>query len=191
MGLQIQPVPLLPGFLPPPLQWYHPAQRLDHPCCHASPFSVQTRHLTFLVGEAPSAISGYALPDDGKYQEDNVHLVLSFTDGSLGTIDYLANGDKSLSKERLEVFTGGQVAILDDFRTLELIDNGRRQVQRSRLRQDKGHLAEWQAFEQAILNRGAPPIPYEQLYGVSLASISAVEALRNGKTIPLSTRREP
>jgi predicted dehydrogenase/threonine dehydrogenase-like Zn-dependent dehydrogenase len=176
------------GYLPAS-HWLHdPAQgggRIIGEACHFIDY------LTFLVGEAPSAISGYALPDDGKYQEDNVHLVLSFPDGSLGTIDYLANGDKSFPKERLEVFTGGQVAVLDDFRTLELINNGRRQVQRSRLRQDKGHLAEWQAFEHSILERGAPPIPYEQLFGVSLASISAVEALRSGRTIPLSTRREP
>lgn len=176
------------GYLPAS-HWLHdPAQgggRIIGEACHFIDY------LTFLVGEAPISVSGYALPDDGKYQEDNVHLVLSFPDGSLGTVDYLANGDKSLPKERLEVFTAGQVAVLDDFRTLELINNGRRQVRRSRLRQDKGHQAEWQVFEHAILNHGAPPIPYEQLYGVSLTSITAVEAVRSGKTMPLSMRREP
>ena len=114
---------------------------------------------------------------------------MNFPDGSLGTINYLANGDKSLPKERLEVFTGGQVVVLDDFRKLELVDNGKKQVLRSRLRQDKGHQEEWQVFQDAIINHAAPPIPYEQLYTVSLTSISAVDALRTGETIPLSLRQ--
>ena len=138
------------------------------------------------MGESPTSVSCYALPDNGKYQEDNIHLVLNFPDGSLGTIDYLANGDKSLPKERLEVFTGGQVAVLDDFRTLELFDNGRRKRQHSRLRQDKGHLAQWLVFQEAIVNNREPPIPYEQLYSVSLASILAINALRTGEKIRLS-----
>jgi len=176
------------GYLPPS-HWLHDPQqgggRIIGEACHFIDY------LTFLVGEEPTSITVFGLPEDGKYQEDNLHLVLNFPDGSLGTIDYLANGDKSLPKERLEVFTGGQVAVLDDFRTLELVDNGKRKVLRSRLSQDKGHQAEWQVFQAAILNREAPPIPYEQLYAVSLASISAVEALRSGNTIPIAKRLEP
>jgi predicted dehydrogenase/threonine dehydrogenase-like Zn-dependent dehydrogenase len=173
------------GFLPPS-HWLHdPDQgggRIIGEACHFIDY------LTFLVGEAPISVAAYGLPDDGKYKEDCVHIVLKFADGSLGVVNYLANGDKSIPKERLEVFTGGQVAVLDDFRTLELVENGNRQVMRSRLRQDKGHQAEWQFFQDAILNHESPPIPYEQLYSVSLASISAVEALRTGETISLSKR---
>jgi predicted dehydrogenase/threonine dehydrogenase-like Zn-dependent dehydrogenase len=173
------------GYLPAS-HWLHdPIQgggRIIGEACHFIDY------LTFLVGDVPSSVAAFGLPDAGKYQEDNLHLVLSFPDGSLGTIDYLANGDKSIPKERLEVFSGGQVAILDDFRTLELVENGTRRVLRSRLRQDKGHKAEWQFFQDAIINQEAPPIPFEQLYAVSLASISAVEALRTGDTIPISVR---
>jgi hypothetical protein len=52
-------------------------------------------------------------------------------------VTYLANGDKSFPKERVEVFTGGRVAVLDDYRSLELIHDGKRELVRSRLRQDK------------------------------------------------------
>jgi predicted dehydrogenase len=173
------------GYLPPS-HWLHdPNQgggRIIGEACHFIDY------LTFLVGEAPISIAAIGLPDDGKYQEDNIHLVLEFPDGSLGTIDYLANGEKSFAKERLEVFTGGQIAVLDDFRSLELIQNGQRKVLRSRLRQEKGHLEEWQTFQQTILARKDPPIPYDQLFGISLASIFAVEALRSGDTIPIPRR---
>jgi predicted dehydrogenase len=171
------------GYLPPG-HWLHDpiigGGRIIGEACHFIDF------LSFLVGDAPVSVSAYGLPDDGSYQEDNIHLVLEFLDGSLGTIDYLANGDRSIPKERLEVFTEGKVAVLGDFRTLELVQDGKKQVLRSRLRQDKGHQAEWQVFQQAILAGEKPPIPYNQLYGVSLASIQAVEALRNRKTVPIA-----
>jgi predicted dehydrogenase len=109
-----------------------------------------------------------------------VVLTFEFPDGSLGTVTYLANGDKSLPKERVEVFAGGRVAILDDFRKLTLIRDGRRKVHRARWRQDKGHKAEWAAFVSAIAEGGEPPIPYEQLIGVSRATFAALGALREG-----------
>jgi predicted dehydrogenase len=141
--------------------------------------------LSFLVSSPPVAVSALALPDAGKYCQDNFVLNFEFTDGSLGTLTYLANGDKGFPKERVEVFCAGSVAVLDDFRSFESIRDGKRQGMRSRLRQDKGHRAEWQAFTQAILNGGAPPIPYPQLIGDSQAAFSAVEAVRSGMKVAI------
>lgn len=134
--------------------------------------------LSFLAGALPATVAAHALPDQGRYQEDNAVLTFTFPDGSLGTLSYLANGDKSVPKERVEVFCGGRVAVLDDFRSLEMVFDGKRQVHRSPLRQDKGHLAEWQAFSAAILAGGPPPIPYTHLFGVTRATFAAVQALR-------------
>lgn len=135
--------------------------------------------VSFLAGQSPRSVCAASLPDGGRYREDNVVMTLCYPDGSLGTVSYLANGDKSFPKERVEVFCGGRVAVLDDFRSLEMIEDGRRQVMRSRLRQDKGHAAEWQAFAAAIQQGGPPPIPYEQLLGVTQATFAAVRALHN------------
>ena len=175
------------GYLPAS-HWLHDLSqgggRIIGEGCHFIDF------LTFLVGEAPKSVAAFALPDEGHYQEDNVHLSLTFPDGSIGTVDYLANGDKAFPKERLEVFTAGQVGVLDDFRTLELVQNGKRQYHRARLRQDKGHRAEWQTFTDAVIHGGPPPIPYDQLYGVSMAAICALEALRTGNSVSIPSRIE-
>ena len=112
-------------------------------------------------------------------------MTFTFPDGSLGTVSYLANGDKAFPKERVEVFSGGRVAVLDDFRSLELVADGKRQVERSRLRQDKGHQAEWRAFASAIQAGGPPPIPYEHLFGVQRATFAALEALRTRQAVRL------
>ncbi|PKN94464.1 MAG: hypothetical protein CVU44_05100 [Chloroflexi bacterium HGW-Chloroflexi-6] len=137
--------------------------------------------LTFLVGSAPLSVSAAALPDGGKYREDNVSMTFRFADGSIGVVDYLANGDKSFAKERVEVFCGGQVAVLDDFRILETVRDGKRKTVKL-MGQDKGHFNEMQALVSAIRS-GQPPIPYEQLIGVTQASFAAVESIRQGKTI--------
>jgi hypothetical protein len=45
--------------------------------------------------------------------------------------------------------------------------------------QDKGWRDEWVAFSKAIREGGEPPIPYEQLVGVTKTTIAAVESLHN------------
>jgi predicted dehydrogenase/threonine dehydrogenase-like Zn-dependent dehydrogenase len=169
---------------PLPLEhWLHdPGQgggRIVGEACHFIDF------LTFLLGAPPICVQSKGLPDDGRYQEDNVLLTFEFPDGSVGTITYLAAGDRAFPKERLEVIGGGRVAVLDDFRRLETSAHGRHRVQRSWLRQDKGHRAIWQAFVNAIMTGGLPPIPYDQLFAVSMASFAAVESLRSGEAVTL------
>ncbi len=140
--------------------------------------------ITFLVGAAPVCVSAFAIPDNGKYREDNVSLTLTFPDGSIGVVDYLANGDRSVAKERVEVFGGGRIAVLDDFRKLETVDNGRRKVVTAA--QDKGWKDEWVALAKAIKEGCEPPIPYEQLVGVTKATLAAVESIRSRAVVGIS-----
>jgi predicted dehydrogenase/threonine dehydrogenase-like Zn-dependent dehydrogenase len=141
--------------------------------------------ITFLVGQVPLSVSAHALPDNGKYREDNVSMTFTFPDGSVGVVDYLANGHKAFPKERVEVYCGGRVAVLEDFRSLEMVQDGRRKVVKSALKQDKGHAGEWQAFVKAIREGGQPPIPYEHLIGVTKATFAAVESLRSQGPVTL------
>jgi predicted dehydrogenase len=174
------------GYIPPN-HWVHdPVQgggRIIGEGCHFVDF------LTFLAGDPPVSVTARALPNAGRYREDNVVLIFTFPDGSLGTLSYLSNGDKAFPKERVEVFCGGLVAVLDDYRSLETVQVGRRQVWRSRLRQDKGHQAEWEAFTAAITSGGPPPIPYRHLFGVTTATFAAVQALRSGETVAIQAPR--
>jgi predicted dehydrogenase/threonine dehydrogenase-like Zn-dependent dehydrogenase len=171
------------GFIPAS-HWTHDTEqgggRIIGEGCHFIDF------LTFLVGSPPIAVTAAGLPDGGRYREDNAVLTFSFPDGSVGVVSYLANGDKAFPKERVEVFSAGRVAVLDDFRSLELVSNGRRKVFHSRLRQDKGHRQEWQAFAAAIRTGGPAPIPYDQLFGVMNATFASVEALRTGNKVLIS-----
>lgn len=175
------------GYIPPKHWVYDPVQgggRIIGEGCHFVDF------ITFLVGAAPVSVSAHALPDIGKYREDNVSMTFTFPDGSIGVVDYLASGDKSFPKERVEVFCGGCVAVLDDFRALETVKDGKKKTAKL-IGQDKGHFREMQAFAQVIRSGGQPPIPYDQLMGVTKATFAAVQSLRTGQPVMINGDLQP
>ncbi len=101
---------------------------------------------------------------------DTLTLQLGFADGSIGTVNYFANGSKAFPKERLEVFASGRVLQLDNFRKLRGYGwSGFRKL--NLWRQDKGQKACASAFVSAIEQGGVQPIPFEEIIEVSRISI--------------------
>jgi len=143
--------------------------------------------LIFLSGSVPVEVHAATLPNPGQYADENAIISLRFSNGSQATINYLANGDRSFSKERLEVFGGGAVAVLDDFRGLELVHEGHREVSRCRWRQDKGHAALWQAFSRALQKAGPSPIPFHEIVASTLATLRIKESIAFGGSVPMDT----
>ena len=101
---------------------------------------------------------------------DTLSILLTFADGSTGTVHYFANGSKSFPKERLEVFVGGRVLQLDNFR--KLTGFGWPGFRKMNLwRQDKGQRACAAAFVQALRTGGPTPIPFDEILEVSRVAI--------------------
>lgn len=102
--------------------------------------------------------------------QDTLNLQLGFADGSIGTVHYFANGSKAFPKERLEVFAGGRVLQLDNFRRLNAY--GWPKFKPLKLwRQDKGQKACAAAFVQALREGGPAPIPLAEILEVSRVTI--------------------
>lgn len=128
--------------------------------------------LRFLADSPISGVSALpALGSEGR-STDTASIALSFANGSIGSIHYFTNGSRSFPKERLEVFAGGGVLKLDNFRSLESFSwpgfRGRRLW-----RQDKGNRACIQRFVDATRGGAPAPIPFPELVEVSRASIDA------------------
>jgi predicted dehydrogenase len=138
-------------------------------------------YLTFLNGSLPVSVHATAMADP-LHLNDVLNISLAFRNGSIGTISYFANGDKSLAKERLEVFAHGCTAVLDDFKSLTTYASGRKTVKK-RLNQDKGQKDEVHAFIQAVLDGGASPISWEEIYSTSIVSFNILESVRTGSCI--------
>ena len=143
--------------------------------------------LTFLAGSPVVGVQARPIGSSARYSGDNVLASLRFANGSEGTISYLANGDRSFSKERIEVFGGGSTAVLEDFRRLELVRNGRKETIRSRWRQDKGHGAEWASFVQSVQRPKEPSIRFEDLLCSTLATLRVNESVATGKPLAVDT----
>jgi predicted dehydrogenase len=106
--------------------------------------------------------------------DDNVTIVLKFADASVGTVHYLANGDKGFPKERLEVFCAGRVLQLDNFRKLRAW--GWPGFTKMNLwRQDKGQEACARAFIDAVKGGGQAPIAQREIFEVSRVTIEAAQ----------------
>ena len=139
--------------------------------------------LVFLVGHPVVQVytAGYGAAEAPIQARDNLAITLSFADGSVGTVTYTADGSPRVSKERLEVFSGGRAAILDDYRSLEL-SGPSGSVRRKGGRQDKGHNREIEAFVRGV-EHGVAPVPLAEVANVSLATLAVVESLRTSQPV--------
>ena len=172
------------GYLPPD-HWVNDREqgggRILGELCHFADL------LMFLAASPIVEVEARGVRNAGRYSGDNILVSLRFANGSEGTISYLANGDRAFSKERIEVFGGGAVAVLEDFRRLELVRDGRKETIHSRWRQDKGHRNEWAAFAQFVQRRCVAPIAFEDLVCSTLATLRIDESVATAKRVPVDT----
>lgn len=117
--------------------------------------------------------------------DDSVLITLRFADGSNGCIAYLAEGDKTLPKERVEIFGEGKVFVLDDFRDALFYRNGREEKLKLR-KQDKGQAEEAKAVCRMVLEDGPAPIALEELAATTRATFRIKDSLRSGNPVKLN-----
>lgn len=113
---------------------------------------------------------------------DNVCISVRFTDGSVASVVYTADGAKAQSKERVEVFGGGRSAFIDDFRSAEFFDGDTGQRRRRGTAQDKGQHAMLNAWIEG-LRSGTPSTSANTFIAVSAATIAAVESMMVGAPV--------
>lgn len=128
-----------------------------------------------VIGSPITTVAATGLPDGAVYSADNVSVTLTFADGSVANLLYLANGDRSVGKEFFEVFCQGGTARLHDFRTLDLARGGK--VEKFKSVQDKGHRTELELTVAAIRSGHPSPIPFEQLCEVTETTLLVQRAI--------------
>ena len=116
---------------------------------------------------------------DRRVVDDTVMITLSFENGSHAAIQYLCNGSRAYPKERVEIFGGGRVLKIDNFK--KMTGFGYRKFRRMSLRfgQDKGHVGEMHRFIESVGSRVEFPIPFDEIVEVSCLSIEIADALAN------------
>jgi predicted dehydrogenase/threonine dehydrogenase-like Zn-dependent dehydrogenase len=141
--------------------------------------------MQFFTQSEPIAVHAQCLSADNAQMpdQDNVAVCITFRNGSVGQITYVATGDRLLAKERIEVFGGGQTVIIDDFRRGEhYVGGARRKLNMS----GKGHQEGVEAFLRAVRGGQPSPIPLESLVRTSATTFAILDSLRTG--LPQSLR---
>ena len=136
--------------------------------------------MRFLAGAPIVRVQAMGMIENSYHDttEDKAVISLQFENGSVGSIQYFANGGKAFPKERFDVFVENSVMQLDNFRTLKSYGGRKFKTQR-RMRQDKGQQNCVQAFVDGLSEGVGAPIPFDEIVEVSRAAIEAAEQIRN------------
>ena len=141
----------------------------------------------FVIASPVQSVSAFGLPDGARYFRDNVAVTLSFEDGSIANLLYLANGDTAVPKEYFEVFCAGSVARLDDFRTVSLTRNHKTRVLHTH--KDKGHGRELELTIEAMRTGQPSPIAFEQLVEITEVTHTVHDLLTQGRAVSLPAQQ--
>jgi predicted dehydrogenase/threonine dehydrogenase-like Zn-dependent dehydrogenase len=134
----------------------------------------------FLVGAAIERVEVVsARARDGRAIDDVAMIQLSFADGSVGAIQYLANGSKAMPKERLELHFDGKSIRLDNFKKISAVGIPGLSTALPKP-QDKGHAALVASFMESVRSGRESPIPLAEILEVSAISIEAGRLARTG-----------
>ncbi len=140
--------------------------------------------MVYLTGGKVVSVAAMQVGGRMPVKEDKMSVVLSFADGSIGTVNYFGNGNKSYPKEMLEIYSEGRILKLNNFRSVEGYGfRGFRKFQTWQM--DKGHRAEVAAFVSLVEKGGKPLISFSDIVNVTLSSFAAVASAREGRWIDL------
>lgn len=107
---------------------------------------------------------------------DNCVATLRLRDGSIGTLIYVANGDTTAGKERIEVFGQNRTAVIDNWRQATITSKGKTR-RLSAGATGKGHAAEMQAFIDAARTGSDACLPFGDAVACTAATFAIATSL--------------
>ncbi|MGC8748905.1 MAG: bi-domain-containing oxidoreductase [Candidatus Kapaibacteriota bacterium] len=138
--------------------------------------------LMFLADSTPISVFAESLSHrlSGATTDDTAAITLKFEDGSIGVIEYFANGNKNLEKEYIEIFSEGNTFLLNNFKLLTIFYNNK--INTKKFDGTKGHREE---IEETIesFSKWKSPIDFSGIKIATLTTFAIVESLRSGRKV--------
>lgn len=169
------------GFLPPDHWIQNPeigGGRIIGEVCHFVDI------MQFLSDSNPISVFAEALSHnlENRTFRDTIAITIKFDDGSLGIIEYFANGSNQVPKEYFEVYCENKTVILNNFQDLSIFTN---KVKKIKLNKSKGHKEEIEATLESFA-KGHSPILFDSLFLTSLTTFAIIDSLKFGTKIDIS-----
>lgn len=168
------------GFIPSEV-WVHDLKtgggRIIGEACHFIDLC------SFLTDSIVTSVCMNAMGENPEDNTDNASILLRYKDGSNAVINYFANGSKSYSKERVEIYTQEKTLVLDNWR--ELKGYGCKGFTKMKKSMDKGHTTQFSLLNERILRGGEALIPFCSIINTTKASFACIESLKLNKWIEI------
>lgn len=137
--------------------------------------------ISFIAGSNVKSICINAMGTHPSENSDNVSILLKYENGTNAVINYFANGSKSYSKERVEVYHQERTLVMDNWRKLNAY--GFKNFNSSSSSQDKGHQNQFELLINSVVNGGDSIISFDQIINTTKASFGAIESLKTGSWV--------
>ena len=140
--------------------------------------------MQFITGSIPvwvfarSALTNHEDPNS----ERNIAAHIEFSDGSIGTIQFMTNGNRKYPKEVITINSEGKTAVLTEFKNIQLYDS--KKVLKRNITSGKGHKEELSEFYNSS-KCGKPSISLESLYLTTLTTFCINESISTGKRVEI------
>lgn len=141
--------------------------------------------ISYLTGSKVKSVCMNAMGVQPEENTDNATILLKYENGSSGVINYFANGSKSYSKERVEVYSQERTIVMDNFRVTEGF--GTTGFKKLKTSLDKGHKAQFKRLVERIKEGGEALIPFDEIVNTTRASFAAIESLKNNGWVDIKS----
>ena len=124
-----------------------------------------------LAGAKVEEISAQAIMPESplRLRSDNFSASLRYGDGTQATLVYTASGPKTgMPKERIEVFCSGEAYVIDDFKSLTRVSDGKVLWQGD---VDKGHTRDFELLGKALVGEGHLPVSIDEILETTAVSL--------------------
>ncbi len=139
--------------------------------------------LAFLAGSAPVSVHAVGIPETGVEAQlwQNLTIALTFADGSVGRVDYASRGNSAYPKERVELFAGNAVGVIDDFKATVFYGAAGHPLKTAAIDKGQGvQVDDWVAF---LRGEPAKPILLPEALVGTLTALRAVDSLKKSESV--------
>lgn len=168
------------GFIPADV-WVHDLEvgggRIIGEACHYIDLC------TYLAGSKVIAVCMNSMGVNPQENTDNASILLKYENGTNAVINYFANGSKSYSKERIEVYSQERTLVIDNWRRLR--GYGVKGFSGMKIRQDKGHKIQFELLVNSLKKGGKTIIPFDEIFNTTKAAFGALESLKKSEWISI------
>jgi len=171
------------GFVPPD-HWVHDEEegggRIIGEICHFVDL------MQLMTASNPVRVFGERISGNNQtaINNDNLIINMKFADGSVGNVVYSASGDKSFSRERIEIFCEGKTVISTDFRETSFNVAGKKKTFKT-FNQNMGYQEELKHFFDVIKGEAEPKLSHDEIFHSTATVFGIHESLATGQPVSI------